>query len=64
VRAHAGFVDTDTVEGTVSIVTQWLETPEAQRRVMKQSARALYEREFRSIHAAEDLLKVFGAANN
>jgi glycosyltransferase involved in cell wall biosynthesis len=64
VRANAGFVDADTVDGTVNIVKQWLETPDAQRSVMKQSARTLYENEFRSIHAAEDLLKVFGAANN
>jgi glycosyltransferase involved in cell wall biosynthesis len=44
--AHAGCVDTDSVEGCERTLRQWLGLPPAQQSAMREAARTLFERRF------------------
>ncbi len=61
VKAGAGFVAPDTVDGTTSLIDRWCRTPEAERVAMREQAQSLFYREFRAIYTAEDLIRLFQA---
>jgi len=57
---HAGFVGTDTVDGTVQTLRAWLDTSADDRERMKTSARRCFESCFEIGNAAHDLLAIIG----
>jgi glycosyltransferase involved in cell wall biosynthesis len=57
--ASAGFVDSDTLEGTVSLMEKWCSLPAPEREMMRGRARTLFEKQFRAIYTAEDVITVF-----
>jgi glycosyltransferase involved in cell wall biosynthesis len=59
VKAGAGFVAPDTVDGTVSLIDRWCKASPLERDTMRVQAHSLFEREFRAIYTAEDVIKVF-----
>jgi glycosyltransferase involved in cell wall biosynthesis len=59
VRAEAGYAALDTIEGTISLLDDWLNTPQAKRLEMRADCRRLFENEFQAMHTAEDLVRVF-----
>ncbi len=56
--ANAGFVAPDTVAGTTSLLTQWQQLSEADRRAMQQNARQCFQEHFDIEHSAARLLEV------
>lgn len=59
--AAAGFVESDTLDGTVSLMDKWCSLPTSEREMMRGRARTLFEKQFRAIYTAEDIIKVFQA---
>lgn len=55
---RAGFVATDTLAGTVSLLTRWLDLSESERRAMGERARACFASRFEIHRATEKLLSV------
>lgn len=59
IRAEAGLVAPDSVEGTTRLLRQWMSTPEEKRVLMKRNCIRLFEEEFQATHTAADLVHVF-----
>jgi glycosyltransferase involved in cell wall biosynthesis len=59
VNARAGFVAPDTVDGTADLIDRWCSLAAPDRAAMNQQAFDLFDREFRAIYTAEDLVRVF-----
>lgn len=55
--AHAGFVAPDTVEGTTSLLAEWLRLSEAERITMRGNARQCFSENFDIAHSARRLLE-------
>lgn len=60
--AGAGLVAPDTLQGTTSLLRNWLDMTDEQRRLMGECARALFHRRYTVDAMAKDLLDVVGAA--
>lgn len=58
-KAGAGFVAEDTVEGTVKLMEEWCSLPVDARQTMSDAAAQLFDREFQAKHTAEDVLRAF-----
>lgn len=58
-EAEAGYTETDTVEGTISLLRRWLSTDATERAEMGRRAEALYHDRFTVEAAARDLRDVF-----
>lgn len=58
-KAGAGFVRPDTLDGVVALLDIWHRTSSAERSLMGESARRLFEQEFQAAHTATDLLHIF-----
>jgi glycosyltransferase involved in cell wall biosynthesis len=62
-QAEGGYVDTDTVEGTVRLIDRWLATPPEQWEAMRHNARACFLQRFHIERTAEsfvEAMEVFG----
>lgn len=59
----AGFVDSDTEEGTLNLIKRWLQTPEKDWHVMRDQARKSYEARFSIERAAMSLVKALRINN-
>ena len=55
---NAGYVEPDTLEGTVSLLERWLETPPAQWNTMREAALRCFDRNFRMDNVARTLVHV------
>jgi glycosyltransferase involved in cell wall biosynthesis len=55
--ANAGLVAPDTVAGTASLLSQWQQLSETERRVMRQNARQCFQQHFDIEHSAARLLE-------
>jgi glycosyltransferase involved in cell wall biosynthesis len=58
-KAGAGFVAADTVDGTVRLLEHWCSLPKPERELMGAHAKQLFEREFQAKHTADDVLRAF-----
>jgi glycosyltransferase involved in cell wall biosynthesis len=55
---HAGYVESDNVEGTTRLLQRWIDTPPDQREVIRQSARNCFEQRFEINRAVDSLLQI------
>ncbi len=58
---RAGFVDTDTEQGTINLIERWLQTPRAEWELMRQRARISFEVRFSIEQAASSLVRAMEA---
>jgi len=56
--ADAGFVASDTINGTVELLRRWFETDAEQRETMTSNARTAFDQHFRVEAAAEALIQL------
>lgn len=63
-QARAGICASDTLEGTMSLLEQWLDLDEPAREAMREHAEQLYKRQFTVRAAAESLHRVFRDITN
>jgi glycosyltransferase involved in cell wall biosynthesis len=57
-EARAGFVDVDTVQGTINLMTNWIASTGLERLRMSEAALALFQRRFQSVSTAQDVLSL------
>jgi glycosyltransferase involved in cell wall biosynthesis len=55
----AGFVDSDTLEGTVALIDRWCSLHAGERQAMCERAYQLFDRQFRASYTADDVVAVF-----
>jgi glycosyltransferase involved in cell wall biosynthesis len=55
---HAGYVESDNVEGTTRLLQRWVDTPPDQREPIRQNARNCFERRFEIDRAANSLVQI------
>ena len=55
---RAGLVAADTIEGTISLLTQWHQLAEEERATMRGAARRCFQEHFDIEHSAKRLLEV------
>ncbi|MDM0114286.1 glycosyltransferase [Variovorax sp. J22R133] len=55
---HAGYVETDSINGTVALLERWLATPAPQWAIMREAALRCFDRNFRMDNVARTLVHV------
>ena len=58
-KSGAGFVESDTLAGTIALMDKWCSLPEQDRNAMRARTRDLFDSQFRAVYTAEDIVKVF-----
>ena len=55
---HAGFVESDDLEGTTRLFRRWIDTASMEREAMRQNARNCFEQRFQIDRAVDSLLQI------
>lgn len=61
---RAGYVEPDDLAGTTRLLQRWIETPPAERKMMRQNARNCFEQRFAIDRAVDSLLRILNEPPN
>ena len=61
VDGGAGFVESDTFDGTVALMERWCSLSKPEREAMRGRSYGLFDQQFRASYTADDVLAVFQA---
>lgn len=60
----SGYMENDTLDGTIKLIRRWMETPEEEREVMRKRAHQLFRTRYDMKANARMILALFGLAEN